>query len=225
MSFMKTNTVDIIVDGTTYNTLEDYGFAIENTDYLGDPVVGDSGLVVVPGKNGILDMTEAVFGGPWYKYRKIKIKLGGMMDSETWDAAISSLRNLFDGKNVKLVFENDPDWYWYGRCSIKNFSHIRALGTFELCIDYADPYKHKDITLTTTATTSGATVSASVTEETVVPEVTCTASITITVDDDTTYSFVSGTHKNLEMRLSPGTHSLKVKGSGSVTIFYKDGSL
>ena len=225
MAFMKTNTVYITVNGTIYNSLNDYGLAIENTDYIGEPIQGDSGIVIVPGMDGILDTTDAVFGGQWYKYRKISIRFGALKPSEDWDEEMSNIRNLFNGKNIKLTFANDPDWYWSGRCSIKNFSRNRSLGTFDLVINNADPYKHKDITLTTTATTSGATVTADVTEQTIVPTITCAASITITVDNDKTFSFTSGTHKNLEMRLGPGTHSLKVKGSGAVTIFYKDGSL
>ena len=91
-------------------------------------------------------------------------------------------------------------------------------------IERAYPYKQKDVSLTTTATAAGATVSAVVTRQTVIPTVTSVSTITITTGGNT-YSFDAGTHKDLEFKLAAGTHSLVVKGSGAVTIAYKDGSL
>lgn len=224
MAFMKTNSVKITVDNTTYDSLDDFGLAIENTDYLESPVQGNTGITIVPGKSGPLDQVDAIFGGQWFSHRRINIKFGGIETPEDWDQRISLYRNLFEGKRVKLVFATDPDWYWTGRAKINSFMHMRALGTFEFAIEEADPYKYKDISLTTTATSSGVTVTASVTRKTVVPAVTCASAITITYSGET-FSFSSGTHKDLAFRLPAGTHSLVVKGSGSVTIAYSDGSL
>lgn len=178
MAFMKTNAVDITVNGTTYNSLSDFGLAIQNTDYIGEPIRHQN-TTIVPGKNGLLDFTDVVFGGPTYQYRPIRIIFGGLEDSEDWDGVISDLRNLFEGKDVQLTFANDPDWYYSGRASIEKFNHNRALGVFEFRINTAYPYKQKDITLTTTATTEGASVTASVTEQTVIPQVACEENITI----------------------------------------------
>lgn len=222
MAFMKTNTVDITVDGTTYNSLSYFGLAIENTDYIGTPV-RDGHQSFVPGRSGPVDYTY-VYGGPSFKYRPIEIIFGRTMASEDWDSWLSGFRNLFEGKQVKVEFATDPGWYYSGVCSIDEYERNRALGKFKFIIAYAYPYKQKDVTLTTTATTAGASVSAEVTRQTVIPSVTCTDNITIT-ENGTTYSFDSGTHQNPEFKLEAGTHSLLVKGSGSVTISYKDGSL
>ena len=224
MAFMKTNSVDITVDGQTYNSLTDFGLAIENTDYLDSPVQGTNGIVIVPGKSGPLDQVDDIFGEQWFSYRRIQIKFGGIEVPEEWDQRISLYRNLFEGKKVQLVFATDPDWYWTGRVKIDAFAHNRALGTFDFIIEQADPYKYKDITLTTTATSGGTTVTAAVTRKTVVPAVTCVSDITITYNGET-FSFTSGTHKDLAFRLPAGNNSLVVKGSGSVTIAYSDGSL
>lgn len=224
MSFMKTNSVQITVDNTTYDSLTDFGLAIENTDYLDAPVQGTNGIVTVPGRSGPLDMVDSIFGGQWFSHRRIQINFGGIETPELWDQRISQFRNLFEGKKIKLVFATDPDWYWTGRVKVDSFAHTRALGTFSLVIEEADPYKYKDITLSTTATTSGATVTAAVTHKTVVPEITSESNIIIEYNE-TNYSFDAGTHKNLNLRLPAGNNSLLVKGSGSVTIAYSDGSL
>lgn len=220
---MKTNTVDITVGGTTYNSLTNFGLAIKNTDYIGTPV-RDEHITFVPGRDGPVDYTDEVFGGPSFNYRTIEIEFGGVQEPEDWDTWISTFRNLFEGKTIKLEFATDPGWYYSGRASIEDFEHNRAMGVFALVIERAYPYKQKDVSLTTTATAAGATVSAVVTRQTVIPTVTSVSTITITTGGNT-YSFDAGTHKDLEFKLAAGTHSLVVKGSGAVTIAYKDGSL
>ena len=222
MAFLKTNSVDITVDGTTYNSLDDFGLAIKNTDYAGHPI-RDEHYSFVPGRNGPLDHT-GVFGGPSFQYRTIVLELGGMQAPEDWDAWISNFRNLFEGKEIKLELATEPGWVYSGRASIEDFMHKRAIGEFSLVIEKAYPFKQRDVVLETTATTGGTTVAAEVTRQTVVPEVTCAAAITITTGGET-YSFEAGTNQDPEFRLAAGTHSLVVKGSGEVTIEYKDGSL
>lgn len=142
MAFMKTNTVNITVGGVTYNSLDDFGLAIQNTDYIGTPV-RDSHITFVPGRNGPLDYT-GVFGEAAFQYRPIEIIFGGIQEPDQWDEWISTFRNLFEGKEIKLEFATDPGWYYSGRCSIEDFKHKRAIGDFGLNIEYAYPFKKKD---------------------------------------------------------------------------------
>lgn len=142
MSFMKTNTVNITVDGQTYNSLTDFGLAIGNTDYIGEPVQPAS-LIFVPGREKPLDLMDSVFGKQYFTHRKIKINFGAVNPAESWDSVMSNFRNLFSGKTVMLTFANDPDWYWTGRAQLTGFKRRRGLGEFTLDIPYADPYKYK----------------------------------------------------------------------------------
>ena len=224
MAFMKTNSVKITVNNTTYDSLDDFGLAIENTDCIGTPVRSADNMVAVPGRDGLLDMTDAVFGGEYFRSRDITLKFGGMQESEDWDSVISAFRNLFEGKTVKVEFATLPGWYFTGRCRIVNFKHTRALGTFTFSIPEADPYMYKDCSVTQTATSSGVSVTIPITRKTVIPVITCVSNITIT-KDGTVYPFDAGTHSDPELRLTQGTNTLTIKGSGSVIIAYKDGSL
>lgn len=151
MSFMKTNSVDITVSGTTYNSLTDFGLAINNTDYIGTPVQDTSNRIYVPGRNGYLDLTETVFGSQWFQYRPIEITFGGIRTTSEWDSVISDFRNLFEGKICKITFANDPDWYWTGRVVIDAFSHKRQLGTFDFMMPEAMPFKYQDISIDITS--------------------------------------------------------------------------
>lgn len=137
-----TNGVTIVADdGTSYHSFTDFGLAIGNNNYIEAPEY-DTYYVEVPGRDGLLDLTEMITGRPTYRTREINIELGGMGDPNTWDAKISQLRNLFHGHIVKLIFDNDPTYYWTGRAEIIDYDRFRNLGTFTLAIPQADPFKY-----------------------------------------------------------------------------------
>ena len=224
MSFMKTNSVKITVNNTTYDSLTDFGLAIENTDYIGNPVLATENLVQVPGRDGLLDMTDTVFGNEYFTSRAIEIEFGGMDAPEDWDQTISNFRNLFEGKIVKVEFATIPGWYFTGRCEIRKFKRTRSIATFTFAIPQADPYRYQDHSITKTAISAGVTVTIPITRKIAVPTITSDNIVRI-VKDGVTYTFDAGTHTDPELRLTPGTNTLTIKGSGSVTIDYKDGSL
>ena len=227
--FMKTNTVDITVDGKTYNSLRDFGLAIGNNNCIGAPEPEEN-MVTIPGRDGPLDMTDAVFGEQHYKSRSISIEFGGINDPDIWDMRMADIRNKFDGKNIKLEFLTTPGWYFAGRCQIKDFNRKRALGTLKLEIPYADPYMYQDNEIVLSVDTTGTDVVIPVTRKTVVPEVIeSTGSYPIQlVKDGTSYTYDAGQTINANVRLFQGENAIKVKavsGTRTVTIKYRNGSL
>ena len=224
MSFMKTNSVNITVDGTTYNSLTDFGLAIENTDYAGTPVLATDTLVQVPGREGLLDTADAVFGGAYFTKRVISISFGGVRNAEDWDSVISTFRNLFEGKTVKVEFATILGWYFTGRCVINAYKHRRALGTFLFQIPNADPYRYRDITITVPADSGSDPVTLTVTRKPVIPTF-VTIDNAIVTYNDVTYPLDVGTHQISAIKLREGTHTLYVQCTSNVEILYKDGSL
>ena len=130
------------VDGSeSHNVLSYFNLAMGNTDYIGDPEL-ETFKVDVPGRKGILDMSEALVGYPVFKTRPVTPHLGGNHDKDDWDGIISDLRNLYDGRICKIIFDNDPYWYWTGRVRIRNFKRKGRIGEFDIDM-VADAYKHK----------------------------------------------------------------------------------
>lgn len=136
-----TNGVTIKVGSATYHSFTDFGLAIGNNDYIGEPEY-ETHYVDIPGRDGFLDLSEAIADRVIYKNRKISIEFGGKGDCNDWDAVISDIRNKIHGRTVQLVFDNDPDWYWTGRAEINDYDRFRNLATFKLEIPQADPYKY-----------------------------------------------------------------------------------
>ena len=223
--FMKTNTVDIEVDGTRYNSLSDFGLAIGNTDYIGSPVQDDSNLIFVPGNPRPLDTSDSVFGGTVFKYRKIDIEFGGMRNPAEWDSFISNIRNKFEGKEVKLYFLTDPEWYYVGKAKIEDFSRKRPIGEFGFVIPYADAYKHRERKIQVVTTAAGTNIVLDNSRQEVIPKITTTGSITITAGTNT-ITMSAGTWENTALIL-PSCRNTEwiIRGNATVTIEYTEGSL
>lgn len=133
-------TITVVKTGEEYRTLEDWGLAIGNNDYIGEPEI-ETSYVYIPGRSGFLDLSEVVGGRPIYSRREIKIKLAGKRERMRWDNDISSIRNKIHGQIVNIVFDNDQNWYWTGRAEVIGFDRFRELGEFEIRLENASPFK------------------------------------------------------------------------------------
>ena len=144
------------IDGTyLYHSLTDFGLAVSNTDYIGEPTL-ETFTVDVPGRKGIVDMSEDLTGYPVFKTREIKLHVGGLNPKNDWDSVISTWRNYYHGRKCRIVFDNDPQWFWEGRVYINNFTRKQSLGEFDLKMT-AFAYKKK-LTAVHDSYTSPATI-------------------------------------------------------------------
>lgn len=125
----------------SYHSYDDWGLYVTNTDCIGEPKQYTN-YITIPGRNGKLDLSEAISGRQIYESREIKINLAGTRFRTNWDSAISAFRNEINGKVCKITFDNDPSYFWRGRVTIKDFSSCLNLGTFLVEIPEADPYKY-----------------------------------------------------------------------------------
>ena len=134
-------TITVESTGQSWHTQRDWGLAIGNNDYIGDPVQ-ETNYIDIPGASCHLDASEALTGRPVFKHRPIKILFGGMRQRTMWDNVISEFRNQIEGRVIHITFDNDPNYYWRGRVNIANFDRVRELGKFYMEIPTADPYKY-----------------------------------------------------------------------------------
>lgn len=137
------NGVTIIVESSdkSFHTYDDWGLYITNTDCIGEPEQYTK-YIEIPGRSGVLDLSEVLTGRQIYKSRPITIKLSGHDNKTAWDSIISTLRNEINGRVCQIIFDNDKGFYWRGRISINDFESIMSLGMFQIDIPAADPYKY-----------------------------------------------------------------------------------
>lgn len=74
--------------------------------------------VTVPGRDNALDLTEAL-GGTYFERRTVTLSFASVNWTTTrhWYLA-SSLRNLLDGRKMRVILSDDPAYYWLGRCHV-----------------------------------------------------------------------------------------------------------
>lgn len=111
-------------------------------------------LVTVPGMETPLDFTE-YFGGVTYNSREIKMQFTFTADRFSLSAAYAALQNGINGRRVKIILDDDKDYYYSGRCSVGALQPDGQLGTVEVTAQ-CDPYRYK--VKPKTATCSGDTL-------------------------------------------------------------------
>ena len=180
-------------------------------------------VVDVPGRDGELDLSYGLSPETHFHNRQITLKFAMKDFLFQWQTTFSTIRNLLHGQRFDVTIEPETDMYWKAFCTVDEAKADKNKGTVTIVLD-AEPYMYKDYSMTQTATSGGVSVTIPITRKTDIPTVTSAANITITKDGEV-YAFDAGTHRNPELRLTAGNNTLIIKGSGSVTIAYKDGSL
>lgn len=178
--------------------------------------------VSIPGRNGDLDMSEALTGYMAYDNRAIEVQLGivGNNQNQKKDEIIQ----LYGGKIVHLEFSH-LDGYFKGRCIVKGVHQENDAHTsLQLRFD-CEPYRYE---------TAVQTVKANLTTQ--MKSLTCqnfpmpTQPTAITTGNCTIqfkqrqYVYQAGEHL-LPFLLTSGDNFLQVSGTGILTLKYQRGKL
>ena len=240
--------ISIYVEDTaqTYHTLDDWGLALGNNNYIGDPKM-ETTYIRVPGRDGLIDASEAVSGRRVFTKRALSFELGGTNPRLSWDGIISAFRNNIHGRICQLILDNDKGYFWRGRVYVEGFDRFRELGTFTLSVPSAEPYKYSvrssaepwlwdpfnfntdmityigSITIVGTTSVSIPHGHMLVTPDIVASNVIGTLTLTV---DSITYTLTSGTNRIPAVMVGGDTDvTLTFSGNAEVQIVYRSGSL
>ena len=200
--------------------------------------------VNVFGMNGVIDLTPFLLDYPVYDNRKMEFTfslLQSEMPRMAWEKYLSEVANELQGKTVKIILDDDKNFYYRGKITIKSFDSNKNIG--ELVIDVAaEPYKieirtsegnwlwdpfsfidgviyNADITVSGTKEVYCPNL-----KKPVVPELNCSTAMSVKFGS-TTYSLSAGSNKLAEIVLVEGNNILTFTGTGTVHITYERGSL
>lgn len=237
---MKSNNNAATINGK--HTFYDYGLYVTNTDPVDPPEV-KSQYVQVPGRDGDIDMTEALTGYTIYGNRKITLTLGGKKLSTQWGTFISDFLNEIHGKQVKLVFDDNKDYYYIGRATVEaDYKRGNEIASFTVTIN-AEPYKYSVLDSTepwkwdsfsfvngvireyskiTVNGTRQYTIIGS--KMPVIPIFEASADMKVTFEGKQ-YNLSAGRNKIYDIILRDKEYILTFAGNGTVDIEYRDGRL
>jgi len=126
--------IDVIINGTNVKT--EYGLILQNK-VIGSPEVKRI-LVDVPGRDGSLDLTQAVFGKSAY-FGNRQVNLTFVTDGTDADVFANAMA-LWHGRNVEIEFSDDIGWKFKGNASVGLASIQGRAQTITLDVN-CEPYQ------------------------------------------------------------------------------------
>lgn len=120
-----------------YHSYDTWGLLLTAKN-IGSPIVKEK-KIDIEGADGDLDYTE-VFGSVKYGNRILKFEFQKAMKPSELVSLASDIQDAIHGLKMAVTLDDDPDWHYYGRVSVKDFNWKKGIGTIEIEVD-AEPYK------------------------------------------------------------------------------------
>ena len=78
----------------------------------------EANYVDIPGRNGSLDLSDYLTGGPSYKDRIGSFEF--IFVGSDMNTMLNTICQFLQGKKMKIVLSDDPNFYYEGRVSVTN---------------------------------------------------------------------------------------------------------
>lgn len=178
----------------------------------------------IPGGDGELDFTE-FSGAIRYKNRKLTFEFSHIGAQSTFMDAFSKVQNAIHGKKMEITLDDDPNFYYIGRCTVDKWKADKNIGKITVEVN-CEPYKYKQTVTTVTQdiSTSG-TVSLTNLKKSVVPKISTTAAVTIAWTGGSASLAVGDDQIVPDLVLREGTTEITVTGTATVKFEYQEGEL
>ena len=195
----------------------------------------------VPGMDGELDLTDAITDDVKFKNRKLSFTFTAIDPVKQFFIVLSEVTNFLHGKRLSVVMDDDKNFYYEGRCKVNQFKTDKRTATIIIDCD-VEPFKTEInsagepwiwdtfsfvdgiIYVNEVKISRRATINLINRRKIVSPTFTCTSAMTVSFNSST-YSIPKGTTIVLGVRLQVGDNYVTFRGTGTVTIQYKGGSL
>lgn len=131
-------TIGVTLNGK--HCLTDLGMYLTNAE-IGQPAPQTT-FLTVPGRDGSLDLSEALDGEMHYQDREISLTFEStpLLSGKTWPVFLSSLSELIHGAKTQIAFDGDDGYYYSGRGEVTDFSVSGTL--YRITMEFVcDPYK------------------------------------------------------------------------------------
>ena len=189
---------------------------------MGSPAV-KTNKVDIPGADSSIDLTD-FFGEPKYEDVTHKFEFTTIEPQSDFLTQFSTIKNAIHGKKVRIILDDDPTFFYWGRCYVSSFTSAKGVGTISVECE-CEPYKYRLTKTVVTRTISGtADITLTNSRKRAVPEITTTASMTF-VFGNGSWAKGAGTFTIPELELVEGENHVTVTGVGNITFTWQEGDL
>lgn len=183
--------------------------------------------VTVPGGDGVIDLSTVLTNGDIkYKNRTIKIDLSAINEHGQFMTAFSAIADTIHGQRLPIIFDEDPDFHYIGRCTVGTPSIDNMVAKFTISVD-ADPYKYKNVeTVFVTPVDGTAIITYKNMRKRVVPTFIVEGEVQLTFGS-MTVSLSTGTHIVPGLTFVQGDNIIKYvsEALSTVKVKYQEGGL
>ena len=78
--------------------------------------------VDIPGRNGLLDLSESIRKFPVFNNREGSLKFHVLNGYGDWAVRYSNIANYLHGKELEVTLEDEPGWFYKGRVQVNNWT-------------------------------------------------------------------------------------------------------
>lgn len=134
-----TNGVTFKIGDDSYHTYDDFNLILENC--VISPAEAKVYTIDVPGRNGKLDVTASITKSLVYNNRTITFTFRLKRKSNaSFLTSYSLIQNHINGRQGRIILDDDKGHYYIGRISVDSFQSSKALGTIVISCD-VEPFK------------------------------------------------------------------------------------
>lgn len=199
-------------------------------------------MVDIPGGNGSIDLTECLTGDVRYMTRTIKMVFLVIDARNTWPSVYSGIMDHLHGKRMRIIFDNDANYYYEGRLSVDEWNSDKKTSTITIEAE-VDPYKLDIVSsldewewdsfsfldgiireMKNMTVNGSLDVTIIGTKKPSVLNVTSSAAMTVTFGGKS-YAIKSGKNVVPGIVIVEGENNLTFTGNGTITIDYRGGRL
>lgn len=181
-------------------------------------------LIEVPGADAPLDFTE-FFGDVQYENRTHTFEFKLLPPIMEFARRYSDVLNKLNGQKMKIIDDDDPNFWYYGRVSVGDLEKEKNIATITVECE-CDPYKYrKHKTVYTVSVNGSTTLNLHNLRQHVVPTFTSTSQIKIEFEGTQYNVTTTGEFTLPEVVLKEGKNTITMTGTANVTITYQEGGL
>lgn len=208
----------------TYHSYDDFSLVLTSKEIAAPKT--KTVKIDVEGADGSIDLTE-FFGEPKYEDCTHKFQFSTIVPQNQFLALFSTIKNAIHGKKLRIVLDDDPGFFYIGRCYVSSFTNDKNIGRISVECD-CEPWKYKAAkTVVTQAVNGETTVTLTNIRKRVVPEVLIEADSPLHIVYNTynVWDLGGGSYTLPELELKAGENSVSVTGTGNITFSYQEAAL
>ena len=207
-----------------FHSYDDFKLILSKKE-MGSPSVKIQ-KIDIPGADSALDLTD-FFGEPKYEDVTHRFDFSTNVPQSEFITLFSTIKNAIHGKKMRVVLDDDPLFFWNGRCHVSSFTSEKGIGTISVECD-CEPWKYKkDHTVIAQVINGTHEITLTNSRKRAVPEVqvyTEGGTMNITHQGNI-WDLGSGSYTLPELELVEGANIVTVTGTGTITFVWLEGDL